>query len=140
MRILLKTTIFTVLVLAASAASADTPLDQTGGSSLFQDQSNIWGGSGSASLKMSPMYLEIQEVLELTSASEQLLLKELAAATEDLEAERIIRRIERLETDQTLAILKIQARYARLEGRWSLEYRLRVRIQEVLAGEEYAFK
>lgn len=140
MRILLKTTIFTVLVLAASAASADTPLDQTSGSSLFQDQSNNWGGSGPTSLKMSTMYLEIKEILERTYASEQLLLKELAAATEDEEVERIIGRIERLEMDQTLNILKIQARYARLEGQWSLDYRLRVRIQEILAGEAYAVK
>jgi hypothetical protein len=40
--------------------------------------------------------------------------------------------------DRKLGILKIQARYARLEGRWNLEYKLRTRIMEILANEAYA--
>jgi len=37
-------------------------------------------------------------------------------------------------------ILKIQARYARLEGRWNLDFRLRTRIMEILDNEIYAAK
>ena len=67
-------------------------------------------------------------------------MRELAAATEDEEVQRIISRIERLEMDRTLAILKIQAHYARLEGDWNREYRLRTRILEILENEAYAVK
>ena len=62
------------------------------------------GGSGLTALKLSPMYEEIQQVLDQASETEQLLLKELAAATEDEQAMRLIRRIERLEADRTLAV------------------------------------
>ena len=42
--------------------------------------------------------------------------------------------------DREVEILKIQARYARLEGRWDLEYQLRLRIMEVLDHQVFAVK
>lgn len=140
MRILHTTALVTVILLAASAAGAAHLLEQSGNTASFQDNSRLLGSSGVTALKLSPMYVEIQQVLDQASETEQLLLKELAAATEDEQASRIIRRIERLEVDRTLAILKIQARYARLDGRWDLEYQLRARILEVLENEVYAVK
>jgi hypothetical protein len=140
MRILRIFGTVTVLALAASAVGAANLPNQSNQATNFQENSRLMGSSGVTALTLSPMYVEIQEVLDQASETEQLLLKELAAATEDEQAKRIIHRIERLEADRTLAILKIQARYARLEGRWDLEYQLRARIMEVLEQEVYAVK
>lgn len=140
MRILHTIALATAITLAASAACAAFLPQQSGDSATFQENTRLMGSSGLTALKLSPMYVEIQEVLDQASVTEQLLLQELAAATEDEQAMRIINRIERLEADRTLAILKIQARYARLEGRWDLEYQIRARILEVLEQEVYAVK
>ena len=39
--------------------------------------------------------------------------------------------------ESTLTILKIQIRYARSEGSWDVERRLRARITEILENEAY---
>ena len=140
MRILHTLVFAIVLALAASAAGAADLPRQSGSVASFQDNSHVMGSPGITVLQLSPMYVEIQQVLDQAGETEQLLLKELAAATEDEDVKRIIYRIERLEVDRTLAILKIQARYAQLEGRWNLEYRLRARIMEVLEHDVYAVK
>jgi hypothetical protein len=140
MRILLTLALATVLALAASSAGAAHPSQQSGNSASFQDNPPPVAGPNLTALKLSPMYLEIQQVLDQAGQTEQLLLKELAAATEDEDAKRIIRRIERLDVDLSLAVLKIQVRYARLVGRWDLEYRLRCRIGEILDKQVYAVK
>jgi hypothetical protein len=137
MRILISLAFATVLVLAASVAcTADLP-QSSGNSASFQDNSHILGSPGVTTLKLSSMYVEIQAVLDQAGKKEQLLLKELAAATQDDEVERIIHRIDRLEVDSTLAILKIQIRYAQSEGSWDVVYRLRSRITEILENEAY---
>lgn len=130
----------TVLVLAASAAGAADLPQQSVNARFSQDNSHVMGSQDLTVLRLSPMYVEIQQVLDQAGETEQLLLKELAVVTEDEDAKRIIRRIESLEVSRTLAILKIQARYARLEGRWDEEYRLRARIVAVLENEDYAVK
>ncbi|MEN8006575.1 MAG: hypothetical protein ABFS42_06135 [Candidatus Krumholzibacteriota bacterium] len=140
MRILIIFALASVLVLAVSAAGAADLPQQSNNPAIFQDETRIMGSPGVTTLKLSPMYLEIQQVLDQAGETEQLLLAELAAATEDKEAERIIKRIERLEVDRTLIILKIQTRYARLEGRWDLERSLRARIMEILEKENLAFR
>lgn len=138
MRILITIAFAVVLVLAASAAGAGDLPKQSSGSQPFQDNSRFMANRGVTTLKLSPMYLEIKEVLDQAGETEQLLLAELAAATEDREVERIIRRIERLEVDSTLVVLKIQARYARMEGRWNLERDIRARIMRILEDQSYA--
>ena len=140
MRILLTIALATVLVLAASAAGAADFPQQSSSARSFQDNPLVMGNRGITVLQLSPMYVEIQQVLDQAGETEQLLLKELATATEDEDVKRIIHRIESLEVNRTLAILKIQARYARLEGRWDLEFRLRTRNMEVLEHEVYAVK
>jgi|GEM_PF-5700298 len=140
MRILHTTTVFLALALIASAACAAPPLDPTGQPPDFQDPSGSISSSGVTGLKVSPMHLEIQKAVEKAQATEQRLLKELAAATEDEEAERLVHRIERLETELKLAVLKIQVHYAHAQGHWDLEYRLRARIMKLLEGEAYAVK
>ena len=137
-------TLFTLAVgfilLLAMTASAEVPQNPQTVSNAVQNYLVDGGHSGHAVLQLSPIYLEIQQILDTTKATEERLLEELAEATEEDDAARIIRRIERLEVDRDLSILKIQARYARLDGRWDLEYQLRARILEVLESEVYAVK
>ena len=137
MRILISLAFAIVLVLAASVAGAADLPQSSSNSASYQDNSHILGSPGVTSLKLSPIYEEIQAVLDQFGKTEQLLLKELAAATEDEEVERIIHRIDRLEVDSTLAILRIQIRYAQSEGSWDVVYRLRSRITEILENEAY---
>jgi hypothetical protein len=140
MRILLILTIVSALALATSVAGAADLRTQSSNSATFQENSRTLGSPGVTALQLSPMYVEIQEVLDQANETEQRLLKELASATRDDEVERIVHQIERLEVDRTLTILKIQARYARMEGNWNLEYQLRTRIMEILEKESYAVK
>lgn len=140
MRILITLAFATVLVLTASAVGAASLPSQSGSAASFQDNSHVMGSPGITILQLSSMDVDIQQVIDQARQTENLLLKELVSATEDEDVERIIRRIERLEVDLTLAILKIQARYARLEGRWDLDYRLRTRIMEILENEVYVVK
>ena len=140
MRILLTIAFATIFALAVSAAGAADLPPQSGSATSFQDNSRVMGNQGLTVLRLSPMYVEIQQVLDQAGETEQLLLKELAVASEDEDIKRIIHRIESLEVSRTLAILKIQARYARQEGRWDLEFRLRTRIMEVLENEAYVVK
>ena len=138
MRILKSYVTVIVLVLAASVANAADHPPQAGGVGALDGNPRVTGSPGVTTLQLSPMYLEIQQVLDQAGETEKFLLKELAAAEQDEDVQRIIHRIERLEVDRTLAILRIQVRYARLEGRWNLEYRLRIRIMEILENEAYA--
>ncbi len=137
MRILISLAFTTVLVLAASVVGAADLPQSSGNSASYEDNSHILGGPGITSLQLSSMYVEIQAVLDEAVRKEQLLLNELAAATEDEAVERIIHRIDRLEMESTLTILKIQVRYARSEGSWDVERRLRARITEILENEAY---
>ena len=140
MRILTTVALISILVLAVSTVGAADLPQQSSSAASFQDKSRLMSSPGVTTLKLSPMYLEIQQVLDQAGETEQLLLAELAASTEDAEVERIINRIERLEVDRTLIILKIQARYARMEGRWDLERSFRARIMEILENQTYALK
>jgi len=140
MRILLTLTLASSLVLAAAAAGAADLPQSSASTASYQDKSPTLDGGGITTLTASPMFLEIKQVLADFERREDLLLKELAAATEDRDAERAILRIERLDVDRALAVLKIQAHYARLQENWNLEYKLRVRIMEILERETYAEK
>jgi hypothetical protein len=91
-------------------------------------------GRGSALLQLSPMYVEIRDTLAATDAREKQLLAELAVATEDATAEAIVRELESLPLERVLSILRIQARYARQEGRLDLERRLRQRMLDLRGG------
>jgi hypothetical protein len=138
MRILLITILASIVLLAASMAAGAHPADFASNTPDFHGHAGDPGTSGVTTLMPSPMYVEIQMVLDQAGKTEQLLLTELAASAEDEDVQRIIRRIERLDVDKALAILKIQARYARLGGRWDLDYRLRIQIMELLDHQVYA--
>ena len=140
MRILITLTLTISLVLVISMAHAAHPGQQSGNPASLEPNSHTTGSPGVTTLQLSLMYVEIQQVLDQAGETERLLLRELEASTEDQDVQRSIRRITRLEMDREVEILKIQARYARLEGRWNLDYWLRSRIMEILENEIYAAK
>lgn len=75
------------------------------------------------------MYLEIHRINEASATAESDLLARLAASQDETEVLRLVHRLQRLDTDRQIDVLKIRVRYARLEGRHELAFRLR---QEVL--------
>lgn len=86
-------------------------------------------------LTVSPLYLEIKGVIESAHVRVQELLKELAAATDAAQAEDLVRRIERIEFEQRVCILKVQLKYARQAGLNDLAATLQLRLTELLAQD-----
>jgi hypothetical protein len=137
MRILLTLAMGSIFLLAASAAIGEDFRDPQHQTTILRENLLNTGHAGHAALQLSPIYVEIQLVLDTARETESQLLAELAGATEEEEVDRIVRRIQRLETDRDLAILKIQARYAHMDGRWDLEYQLRSQIIALLESDIY---
>jgi len=86
-------------------------------------------------LKCSPMLVEVHKILKKMQKREDALLTELLTASDEKQSDRIILRLVRLETDRNLALLKIQAKYARLEGMFDLERKIKSRIVGILSAE-----
>ena len=89
-------------------------------------------------LQVSPMYLEIKEVLDQATLREKALLRHLAAAPEEVEVQLLVAQIEGLDLARDLDILNIQARYAHQAGRLGLEKQIRHRIQDLEASRMVA--
>lgn len=89
----------------------------------------IW--SDLTTLRVSPMHLEIKELLESLKDREAALLEDLAAATDEAQCQGISAAIEDLDLQRDLAILRIQARYARQAERWTLARQIQERIAEL---------
>jgi hypothetical protein len=126
MRTLAVFLILTTPILAL-AEGPTTPIPQPA-----QPVENVLGDSGHALLELSPMYVEIKDVIEKADKREAELLRALAAATTDEEVQGLILQIENLAVDRELDLLRIQARYARLDGRLDLEKRLKQKMTEVV--------
>lgn len=122
--------LITLLACATFAIAADVPPVAAPGPVMPPDQV----GRGSALLQLSPMYVEIRDTLAVTDAREKQLLAELAVVADDATAEAIVRELESMPLERVLSILRIQARYARQEGRLDLERRLRQRMLELRGG------
>jgi len=116
------------LVLAADMPPADVPpADPTG--AAWQSFANRTYGT--ELMRLSPMYIEVQDTLARLDAREKQLLVELAAATDDATVAAIVREFESLPVERTLSVLRIQARYARQENRPDLERVIRLRMLEL---------
>jgi hypothetical protein len=87
-------------------------------------------------LQISPMHQEIKEVLLAAARSEEVLLKQLVEATDEMQCLRVIERIEQLDLRRDLDILHIQARYADKAERWDLAKQIRQRILELEAIQQ----
>jgi hypothetical protein len=83
---------------------------------------------------LSPLYIEVRDTLAGLDAREKQLLVDLAAATDDATVEAIVRELESMPVERMLSILRIQARYARLEGRPDLERVIRLRMLELVGA------
>ena len=74
-------------------------------------------------------------ILKEMREREDELLDALLAATDEKQTDRLIQRLERLDTDRELALLKVQARYARLDRRFDLEKEIKGKILKILNTE-----
>ena len=118
------------LILTCTAAlGEDLPRDATPPASDHTLCPAIW--SDLTALRVSPMHLEIKELLESLRGREAALLADLAAAEDETRSQRIISAIEDLDLERDLAILRIQARYARQAERWTLARQIQERIAEL---------
>ncbi|MFH2051704.1 MAG: hypothetical protein ABIK96_04470 [bacterium] len=88
-----------------------------------------------AVLTLSSIHEEIRLVKEKTAEEVQQLLDGLASATTEEEAVALVRRIERVEFDQTLSILKIQIKHARKAGQFELVRRLQKEVGAMLENQ-----
>ncbi len=86
-------------------------------------------------LRLDPMHMEIATIIKDMRVREDKLLNDLLTATDEEQSNRIIRRIERLDTDRELALLKVQARYARLDQRYDLEREIKGKILKILQND-----
>lgn len=118
-----------ILILAVGTAVAENPRQTNDPTAAYETQNPVLETRGHATLQLSPMFLEIHRINEETLATEQELLNRLALSQDELEVQRLVSRLERLDTERQLSVLKVRIRYARLEGRYDLAFRLR---QEML--------
>jgi hypothetical protein len=121
-----------ILVFSAGAASAADLRQEKDKMGTHLPQNPLLEAQGHATLTLSPMYLEIHDLTQATTAAREELLAHLAAAQEEAEVQQLVYKLERLNTDQMLDVLKIRIRYARLEGRYDLAYRLRLEMLELM--------
>jgi hypothetical protein len=116
------------LVFAADMPPADVPpADPT--AAAWQCPVNRTYGT--ELMRLSPMYIEVQDTLARLDAREKQLLVDLAAATDDATVAAIVREFESLPVERTMSVLRIQARYARQENRPDLERVIRLRMLEL---------
>jgi hypothetical protein len=128
------TTLFAIMILATGIFAADNPPIPSS-AAIQQDIGIPMPSTGYTVLEINPMQRELEEVLMRMKDREELLIKELISATDDKQTEQIIRRIEKLDVDRELALLKVKARYARLSGRFDLEKEIKNRILVVLTSD-----
>lgn len=123
-----------LLILAAGVPAADNSLPNNP-TPIIQEVPVRLMPTSMTFLKLDPMLEEMEIVFRVMREKEDKLLKQLQTATSDKQSERIILRIERLDVDRELALLKIQARYARLADRFELEKRIKEKISKILVSE-----
>ncbi len=88
-----------------------------------------------AVLTLSSIHEEIRLVKEKTAEQVQQLLARLASSTTEEDAVGLVRRIEQVEFDQTLSILRIQIKHARKAGQFELVRRLQKEVGAMLENQ-----
>lgn len=132
MRTLTTLTAITILILAAGLATAETVRQDYDQQAVYSPRTHIPELQGLTTLTVSPQYLEIYRINEASVALEGQLLTQLAAAQDDDVVQQLVYRLERIQTDRDLNILKVRVRYARLEGRYDLAFQLRQEMLELI--------
>jgi hypothetical protein len=131
MRTLIALTAGIILLSVATTSLAE---DRTGPNrdQVRRVEQRIFHESTHAMLTGSPYFRDIQRVNDQAEETEQRLLAQLKISNDDLEVARIVNRLEHLEVDRELSVLKIQARYAHRAGMLDLEMKIRARILDIL--------
>ncbi len=135
MRTLPTLTVVGILVFVAGSAIAENHRLEPGQRTIYELKVPALASHGHATLKLSQMYLDIHRInLEATEA-ECNLLAEVAAAQDDDQVQRLVYRLERLDTNRQIDVLKVRIHYARLEGRHDLAFSLRREILELMKSD-----
>ena len=135
MRTLLTLTVVAILVFVAGSAMAENQRPESGQMTNYEPKIPVLATFGHATLKLSQKYLDIHRInLEATEA-ERNLLAELAAAQDDDLVQRLVYRLERLDTNRQIDVLKVRIHYARLEGRHDQAFSLRREILELIKSD-----
>lgn len=132
MRILTPLVVVCMVLLATVPAAAENFREDGLPTFVPEPENSLLDRPGRAILQLSPMYLEIFRINEAIVATEAQLLADLAVATDEGEVERLVGRLERLDVDRQLAVLKVRVRYARLEGRFDEAFSLRQEMLQLL--------
>jgi len=125
MRSLITLMVVGILILATGTAMAENFRQDTDQMAAYENRNPLLDGRGHATLKLSPMFLEIHRINEKAAATEQELLNRLVATQDEHEVQQLVFRLEQLDTDRQLSVLKVRVKYARLEGRYDLAFQLR---------------
>ena len=134
MRTLITLTIGMILLMASTEALAkNRPSTQRDHN--WEIQQTIFMEKGHATLARSTYFLDIQKVNDQAEETEQALLAELQTITTEEDFSRIVNRLERLEVERELSVLRIQSRYAHGAGMLDLEMKIRSRILHILEVE-----
>ncbi len=123
-----------LLILAAGVLAAEKPLSNSQ-TEIPQRMTLPPTHAHITVLRLDPMHMEIATIIKNMRVREDKLLNDLLTATDEEQSNRIIRRIERLDTDRELALLKVQARYARLDQRYDLEREIKGKILKILQND-----
>ncbi len=135
MRTLITLMVVGILILAAGLAQAENFREGYDTKAVYEPRDPLLEARGLVTLQLSPMYMEIYEVNKASTETEHDLLVRVAACQDEEEVMQLVYRLERLDTDRQIAVLKIRVRYARLEGRHDQAFRLRSEMLELLQRE-----
>lgn len=126
--------ILILLILAAGVQAAEKPLPNQ--LPTLEREVPVHPTPASMTfLRLDPLLEEMEIILKDMRTREDELLNALLTATDEKQCDRIIQRLERLDTDRELALLKVQARYARMDHRFELEKEIKGEILKILNTE-----
>ena len=104
---------------------------------LVPQAANRLVAGGRLIMEISPMIEEMNIIKETMQVREDSLLNALLEAQTEAQANYIINKIEQLDMDRELALLRVQVRFARLNGLFELERELEGLIAS-MAGTDLA--
>jgi len=125
MRTLLTLLMVTMLLLVAGSVAAESRGRLDGRQTMYEPRNPLLDARGHTTLTLSPLILEIHRLNAESTAAQRDLLVELAATQDEERVLRLVSRLERLETDRQVAILKVRIRHARQVGLYDLAFELR---------------
>jgi len=127
------TTVF-LLILAVCVFAAETPPTPQNIPTVEKIVSAM-PAAGLTVLKLDPMTEEIVLIRKNMLDREEALLTKLFQAQTELQSERVLQQINQLDMERELAILRVQMRYARIDGRFDLEREIKEKIVSMVNND-----